>query len=187
MFPSQTPNIPLTCLRCGSQWLITKYNLKAKKTPYCKACVNTLRNQARAKHGLEKHPLYQTWDNMWRRVDQMYSNPKNLAYAGLDMDPEWRDVRNFITWALVAGWKPGLSIERKDIKRGYWPDNCTFIQVKHQARNRRNNSVTSTLAKHIQARVAAGENRYRVAKDEAKKTGIPLSTIVKVAYGYNWV
>jgi transcription elongation factor Elf1 len=175
-----------SCPRCSIVFQVHRNNLAKKKTPYCKSCATALRNTANAKHGLEKHPLYQTWVNMIQRIDRPGANKKNHGYAGLDMDPKWRDVTNFVGWGVLSGWEKGLSIERKDNKRGYWPDNCRWIPKQHQARNRRDNSMSLELAKEIQLRVARGETRYRVAKDVATETGIPLSTVVKVAYGYNW-
>jgi hypothetical protein len=176
----------VACPDCRQKRWVQVYNLKVMKSLRCKTCMLTARNKARAKHGLERHPLYTTWTNMLRRVDKWHESSKNKRYLGLDVDPAWRDVTTFVTWALGAGWKPDLSIERRDIHKGYWPDNCTFIPKLHQARNRRDNSVTLTLARQIQKRVAGGEVRYRVAKEFAATTGVPLSTLVKVAYGYNW-
>jgi hypothetical protein len=146
-----------------------------------------VRNIDNAKHGLEQHPLYQTWANMLKRIDNPMGSKRNHGYAGLDVDPEWRDVRNFLAWALATGWAKGMSIERRDNKQGYWPDNCHWIPVLHQARNRRDNSMSVSIAREIQQRIARGEIRYHVAKDVANRTGISLSTVNKVAYGYNWV
>jgi hypothetical protein len=146
------------------------------------------RNKDNAKHGLERHPLYPTWANMKRRVDNPHMSRGDRSYASLNlgMDPAWRDVTVFIDWAIKAGWKPGLSIERKNNTKGYWPRNCIFIPVLHQARNRRNNTMTQKLASEINRRVARGEVRYHVAKDIHVRTGIPLSTCNKVAYGVSW-
>lgn len=176
--------VSITCSACGQTKTLRQSEAAQRKSTLCKHCVIVARNKANAKHGLESHPLYVMWANIKKRLQ----NPvgKSRTYAGLDIDPEWGDVRNFVTWALGAGWEPGLSIERRDNSKGYWPSNCCFIPVAHQARNRSNNSITPVVAAEVQARVAAGEVRYRVAKSVAAQRGIPLSTVIKVAYGYNW-
>lgn len=114
-------------------------------------------------------------------------NPtKNKHYVEVNICDEWTSVNAFITWAETNGWKKGLSIERVDVSGDYSPDNCKWIPLKHQARNRRDNSVTPEIAKAIHKEVADGKIRYHVAKEYAAKYLIPLSTAVKVAYGYNW-
>lgn len=177
--------VPKTCTVCGAVRFVPPSMMRAYKTSLCKRCTLTTRNKARAKHGLERHPLYAMWANMLRRL----ANPvgKSRTYAGLDIDPAWAaDVQVFYGWAIEAGWKPGLSIERRDNSRGYWPDNCCFIPLVHQARHRNNNSIMPAIANLVKARVAFGENRYRTAKSIAAEYSIPLSTVIKVAYGYNW-
>lgn len=49
------------------------------------------------------------------------------------------DFHLFADWALKNGWTPFLSIERKNLDQGYSPDNCEFITMKQQARNKASN------------------------------------------------
>ena len=59
---------------------------------------------------------------------------------GVEVCDEWKNnFRVFAKWANDNGWKPKLSIERKDLNVGYCPQNCTFITMAEQARNKRNN------------------------------------------------
>jgi hypothetical protein len=56
------------------------------------------------------------------------------------MCEEWLDPlngkENFIKWAKESGFKEGLTIERKDVTKGYSPENCTWIPMNEQALNR---------------------------------------------------
>jgi hypothetical protein len=52
---------------------------------------------------------------------------------------EWRDFAVFREWALSAGYREGLSIERKEVNGDYCPGNCEWIPMAEQSGNRRTN------------------------------------------------
>lgn len=59
---------------------------------------------------------------------------------GITVCGEWKNnFRAFAKWAVENGWKPTLSIERKDHDGNYCPENCAFITMAEQARNKTNN------------------------------------------------
>ena len=80
-------------------------------------------------HGLSKHPLYKTWNNVTQRVG------KNKYYAGVGICNEWLSFVNFYEWSINNGWKLGLEIDRVDNLRGYYPDNCRWATRQQQCRN----------------------------------------------------
>ncbi len=85
--------------------------------------------------------LYSVWKNMVSRCYNL-SDDRYYTYGllGVTVCDEWKDdFHTFAKWAHGSGWKHGLSIERKDLHEGYSPDNCTFITMAKQARNKRNN------------------------------------------------
>lgn len=55
------------------------------------------------------------------------------------MCEEWMDSQVFIGWAVKNGWRPGLTIERIDVNKGYSPENCTIIPYALQAQNKTTN------------------------------------------------
>lgn len=58
---------------------------------------------------------------------------------GIKICDEWLEsFDNFAEWAYANGYKPGLTIERKDVNGNYCPENCTFIPIGDQAKNKRN-------------------------------------------------
>ncbi len=85
--------------------------------------------------------LYAAWYNMLRRC---YNENSERFYTygerGIVVCDAWRtDFHSFAKWMLENGWKPRLSIERKDVDGTYCPENCTIIPVQRQPRNKTNN------------------------------------------------
>lgn len=67
------------------------------------------------------------------------------AYGdGVGLEPAWRCPRVFMLAVLDLGWKPGLTLERQDNGRGYFPDNLTLATRAEQNRNMRSNRRFST-------------------------------------------
>lgn len=94
------------------------------------------------KHGDANHnvPLYGIWSAMKRRCN----NPNAQYYdiyggRGITVCSDWQDYLPFKSWALSNGYKEGLTIDRIDCDGNYEPNNCRWITIQEQQRNRRNN------------------------------------------------
>lgn len=92
------------------------------------------------RHGLSHHPLNAIWRSMRRRCN----NPSNASYhrygaEGIRVCEDWDNFETFYNWAISNGWTDGLSIDRIDNSRGYSPDNCRFVTIRGQSRNRTTN------------------------------------------------
>ena len=91
------------------------------------------------KHGLRFHPLYGRWLTMKSRC----YNDRCVAYwrygaKGIKVCREWKEnPAAFIEWAEAAGWKPGLTVDRLDNRKGYSPSNCRIATYQQQADNKR--------------------------------------------------
>lgn len=88
---------------------------------------------------------YELLFNVWRNMIQRCYNKESERYytygaRGITVCEEWRsNFRVFAKWAVENGWNKNLSIERKDHDGNYCPENCTFITMAEQARNKTNN------------------------------------------------
>lgn len=83
--------------------------------------------------------LYQIWRDMLNRCN----NPNVRSYAdygarGIKVCAEWRkDYPAFRAWAIANGYTKTGTIDRKDINRGYEPNNCQWLPLGQQQLNTR--------------------------------------------------
>ncbi len=111
------------------------------------------------KHGLSKYPLYLKWKRIKQRV--LDSNVKDYRFygaKGIKICNKWiNDPENFVQWAIDAGWKPGLEIDRINCDGDYEPSNCRFIT---KLENLQNQKPGTTTHKYIHP----NGKHFRVAK-----------------------
>lgn len=77
---------------------------------------------------------------------------KDYGGRGITICDEWlNDFMAFYDWSMSNGYSDNLTIDRIDNNKGYSPDNCQYVSMKQQCRNRRNtiyityNGKTKTL------------------------------------------
>jgi hypothetical protein len=88
------------------------------------------------RHGAATTSTYSIWAQMVQRTTNP-AHPRWQSYGGrgIDLDPRWRDFGAFLA---DMGERPdGLTLERVDNDRGYWPDNCRWATYAEQRHNRR--------------------------------------------------
>lgn len=118
------------------------------------------------KHGMHGTNIYNVWLNMKSRC----LNPMNYDFQyyggrGITICKEWLDAGTFCEWALTHGYEEGLSLDRIDNDKGYYPENCRFVTHKEQMRNIRTN------------RMITYKGETHCMSEWAEITGIPYSVI----------
>lgn len=125
---------------CGN---IKEHRLTSMTFGAIKSC-GCLRNEQNRSvaitHGKWGKRIYWTWHSMKSRVlDKNQKHYKHYGGRGIKICNEWLKFELFYEWAINNGYKDDLTIERVDNDGDYEPSNCTFIPLKDQNKNKRNN------------------------------------------------
>lgn len=127
---------------CGKETTATSNNLRRNHTTSCgcESSKNTIGVRL-ATHGKSKHPLFISWVGMRNRCyTPTHNRFEHYGGKGIAVCDEWvDDFQAFYNWAILNGWKKGLTLDRKENDRDYCPDNCKFSTVAQQNRNRTSN------------------------------------------------
>lgn len=123
---------------CGNTNEVRGSSLRQGKSLSCGCLRGQLVSASRTTHGDSKSRLFGIHTKMWHRCN----NPKNNGFAaygavGVTLCHEWGDYLVFKEWAVANGYAEHLTIDRKDNKQGYSPDNCRWATYETQGRNRR--------------------------------------------------
>lgn len=91
----------------------------------------------------ENESLYSKFNAMKARCYRTTSNQyANYGARGITICDEWMNKDTgfdaFADWALSHGYKDDLTIERIDVNKGYYPDNCKWIPRVEQSYNKQN-------------------------------------------------
>lgn len=94
--------------------------------------------------------IYKSWQSMkYRCLNPDSSNFRHYGGRGISISPEWLDFENFLNWAEANGYGDNLTLDRIDVNRGYCSDNCRWVTIREQNRNKRTNLRTSTGVLYI--------------------------------------
>lgn len=121
---------------CGSITQVRANHLVRGLVVSC-GCYN---REVISKHNMTNTAIYSAWQSMKNRCE----NPNAQEYRryggrGIRVCDEWsNNSEAFIEWALANGWERGLSLDRIDNDGDYEPDNCRWVTMKTQGRNRSN-------------------------------------------------
>lgn len=169
---------------CGKVWTVETHQLKSGKTKSCGCLKAKMAGDRTRTHGQTGSKLYWVWAEMIGRCE----NPNNEAYKnyggrGITVCFEWHSFESFQRWAMSTGYHDGLTIERTDNNKGYFPDNCTWATRQMQSENRRNvhkltvDGETLTISEWARR---TGIDRHTIKK--RIEDGCPVELILKKGY-----
>lgn len=106
--------------------------------------IREIRRKNATKHGGYGTLLYGIWNSMKQRCN----NPSVKTYRyygakGVTVCSQWEQFEPFRDWAIENGYEHGLTVDRIDSNGNYEPNNCRWIRLAEQQRNKSNN-VTLT-------------------------------------------
>lgn len=118
-------------------------------------------------HGQKGTRLYNIWRNMKARCHNSKNKDfKHYGGRGVVVCNEWaHDFAAFYQWAHANGYSDDLTIDRIDGNGNYCPNNCRWITIQEQQKNKRGN-------RHI-----TYKNKTRNISEWAEIIGIDRKTL----------
>ena len=140
-------------------------------------------------HGLRNTRLYSIWKSMRSRCN----NPNTISYKyygakGVAVCDEWNSFKAFYTWATKHGYSDELSLDRVDSSGNYEPQNCRWIPISEQQRNRSDNcNITingdtkclSEWARFYGISYGTARSRHEAGMDWEKAFTTPVKEVAK--------
>lgn len=123
---------------CGNVRVVSSRGLLSGTSQSC-GCLIVEKHQTQ--RGLSNSKLYNCWRSMKKRCyTKSCKSYPNYGGRGIKICEEWKDdFLAFYEWAVNNGYADNLSIDRIDNDKGYFPDNCRWVDATVQNNNRRNN------------------------------------------------
>lgn len=159
---------------CGGNVVARADQIKSGNTKSC-GCLSEESRHKPKKHGGSSTKLYKVWTSIKGRC--LNKNSQGFRFygeRGISICPEWLSFDVFRDWALSNGYKKGLSIERIDNNKGYFPENCKWIKMTDQRDNQRS------------TRRVTLNGQTKTLKQWSKATGIKHTTLSTRIFERNW-
>lgn len=166
-----------------------KEEMSAKK----RAKIN---NERKHEVGVKKYGDSRLGHILGNILDRCY-NPNSKAYhsyggRGIKVCEEWRrpcgeGKYNFFKWALENGWKelddPKIqTVDRINPNGDYCPENCRFVTLQEQQRNKRNVVIYNYYGENLTLKQIAIKEKvnYNKLRKMVNKEGIDIFESLKV-------
>ena len=132
---------------CGSETNVAIGHLRNGHTKSCGCLKAQMAEETHLKHGHKRKKevdrLYAVWRAMKQRCYlETADSFKYYGGRGIAVCEEWHDYETFKNWAYANGYNPNANfgectIDRIDVSGNYCPENCRWVDMKEQNRNKR--------------------------------------------------
>ena len=143
---------------CGTEKEVRASTLISGDSTSCGCLQRELVGSRAKKHGGFGSRLYHIWDSMRQRCLNKSSRAyKNYGARGIKICESWQEFDAFRAWAYANGYyddapRGSYTLDRIDVDGDYSPENCRWVDMKTQSRNKRDtiylevNGVLRTLS-----------------------------------------
>ena len=124
---------------CGNTIMETCSNLKSGRVTSC-GCKKIERiGKLNRTHGMRNTRLYRIWLNMKNRCNNRNAERyADYGGRGIKVCQDWdQSFIAFYQWAIQSGYQDKLTIDRVDNNGNYEPNNCRWITLSEQNKNKR--------------------------------------------------
>lgn len=129
---------------CGKVKSISSNLLLSGRSVSCGCYKKDYLSIAKSTNRLSHTRIRSKWRNMMNRCySSNNAEYKNYGARGIVVCQEWHDLEKFAKWAYSNGYIEGsnLTLDRIDVDGNYCPENCRFVDMKSQCRNKTNNNI----------------------------------------------
>lgn len=171
--------------QCGRDKLVRVSTLLSGESNSCGCLARELAGDRVRTHDLSKHPLFQTWYDMYRRCnrssrkDYHHYGGRGIKVADRWIPPAEVGFTNFLE-DMLPSYVDGLEIDRIDVDGDYEPTNCRWVTRSINCSNKRSYFIDYQLE----------HNGEKICLSElSRDTGIPNRVLwdrmFKLGWGYN--
>lgn len=166
---------------CGNEIVADKWNVKSGHSKHCKKCADKINGIIKRKERFFEKRLYSIFYSMkYRCYNKNSGSYKYYGQRGITICDEWKnDFKSFCEWAIKNGYDKNAkrgecTIDRIDVNRNYCPENCRWVSVKEQSRNKRSNIIINGLcvADYFENNISKKTIYNRIRKGWDKKEAI---------------
>lgn len=169
---------------CGKTSIVQSASLVGGETRSC-GCLRT-RTINNYKHGCRtkghKTGAYKSWLEMKTRcTNEKHQSYQRYGAKGIAICDRWLD--HFENFLSDMGERPtGMSIDRIDSTRDYYPENCRWADVITQARNHTSTLLSCEKAANIRELYLNGTKQSQIARS----FGVSNEVIYHVIKNHTW-
>lgn len=163
-------------LKCECGNTVTKLIKKVNALKYssCGCTFKEGQSNTMKTHGMSRHPVHAVWSSMLDRCRlPTHQAWHNYGARGIKVCEHWQESFENFWEDMGNSYEYGLSLDRKDVNGNYSKENCRWVTMKEQNRNRRDNVFIDTEW-----------GRITVA-EAAERSGVKNSTIL-YRLKHNW-